>query len=100
MRSGCVVDSATAREDQFGGSTPRPFSSSHARARHAGSRYAAMRSSRSVSIRAAKIGRMLNVNGSFRFIWNTRGRHDTCGHTSMPSARAAMFAAMMRSCHG
>ena len=40
---------------------------------------------------AAKIGRMLKVNGSFRFIWNTSGRHDTCGHTSMPSARAATF---------
>ena len=29
---------------------------------------------------------MLNVNGSRRFIWNVSGRHDTCGHTSTPSA--------------
>ena len=28
--------------------------------------------------------RMLSVNGSARFIWNTSGRHDTCGHTSTP----------------
>ena len=45
-------------------------------------------------------GRMLNVNGSRRFIWKVSGRHDTCGHTSDPSARAAVLAAMMRSCHG
>ena len=44
--------------------------------------------------------RMLNVNGSRRFIWNVSGRHDTCGHTSMPSARAALLASMIFTCHG
>ena len=29
-------------------------------------------------------GRMLNVNGSRRFIWKVSGRHETCGQTSSP----------------
>ncbi len=40
-----------------------------------------------------KLGRMFKVKGSARFIWNTRGRHETWGHTSMPSAQAASFSA-------
>jgi hypothetical protein len=46
------------------------------------------------------VERMLNVNGSRRFIWKVRGRHETWGHTSMPSARAWVFAAMIFSCQG
>ena len=53
-----------------------------------------------MSISSRNAGRMLNVNGSRRFIWKTSGRHETCGHTSMPSARAAVFASMIFSCHG
>ena len=71
----------------------------HAR-RHAGSRYAAMRSASGRSISSLNASRMLNVNGSRRFIWNTSGRHDTCGHTCTPSARAAVLSAMIFSCHG
>ena len=37
---------------------------------------------------------MLRVKGSDRFIWKTRGRHDTCGHTSTPSAQAASCSAI------
>ena len=33
-----------------------------------------------------KLGRMFRVKGSARFIWNTRGRHDTWGQTSTPSS--------------
>ena len=43
---------------------------------------------------------MLRVNGSDRFIWNTRGRHDTCGHTSTPSAQAASCSAITFSWYG
>ena len=63
--------------------------SSQVDARHTGSRYAAIRSSLGRSISFWNAVRMLSVNGSARFIWNTSGRHDTCGQTSMPRARAA-----------
>jgi len=59
-----------------------------------------MRASSGRSISSWNAARMLNVNGSRRFIWNVSGRHDTCGHTSMPSARASVFAFMIRSCQG
>ena len=49
---------------------------------------------------AANVGRMLSVNGSARFIWNTSGRHDTCGHTSTPSAQAASCSAITFSWYG
>ena len=49
---------------------------------------------------AAKLGRMLRVKGSARFIWNTSGRHETWGQTSIPSARAASLSAITFSCYG
>ena len=99
--SGCASLSATASESKFNG---RPPPDPAARSRHVpatrdrGTPPCVRRSGRSISSRNAS--RMLNVNGSRRFIWNTSGRHETCGHTSTPSARAAVFASMIFSCHG
>ena len=71
MSSGCVGDSATASESKLTGSAPpRPCSSSHA-----------ARPPRGIAVRGDALveravhqllerGRMLNVNGSRRFIWN------------------------------
>ena len=47
-----------------------------------------------------KLARMFRVKGSARFIWNTSGRHETWGHTSTPSARAASFSATTFSWYG
>jgi hypothetical protein len=49
---------------------------------------------------AANVGRMFSVKGSERFIWKTSGRHETCGHTSTPSAQAASCSAMTFSWYG
>ena len=47
-----------------------------------------------------KLVRMFNVKGSARFIWNTRGRHETWGHTCTPSAHAASLSATTFSWYG
>ncbi len=51
-------------------------------------------------MRAAKTRRLFKVKGSSIVIWKTSGRHDTCGHTSTPRARAASCSAMTRSWYG
>ena len=90
MSSGCVGDSATAQrvevDRQRAAAGPASLPTPGRATRDRGTPRAGRRSGRSIS--SWNAGRMLNVNGSRRFIWNVSGRHDTCGHTSMPSARA------------
>ena len=76
--------SATVSVSQRARNTAPDSSSCCACARHAGSRYAASRSSSVPLISPLNDGTVLNVNGSAIVIWNVSGRHVTCGHTSAP----------------
>jgi hypothetical protein len=52
------------------------------------------------SISFEKLGLLFKVKGSARFIWKTKGRHETWGQTSTPRARDSSFLSTTFSWYG